>query len=116
MAAVASNKLASPIPVALTKTTLTASDTMTYNAAANGVLFLDNPTASPVTVTIDGDKAATAFAPGGIGSTIDLSAGLPIIVPANKTIAVRLADIQRYLVGAIAVKGGVGVIAWLIEV
>lgn len=115
MAVVASNKLASPVPVELVKTTLTANDTMSFNAAASQVLYLDNPTASPVTVTIDGDKAATAFAPGGIGSTIDLSAGLAIEVPANKTIAVRLADIQRYLAGVIAVKGGVGVIAWISE-
>lgn len=113
MATIASNSLKAPAPVALTKTTLGASDTLIYSAGELQTLFLENTTAAPVTVTIDGTGAPVAFAPGGIGKTIDLSAGLPIIVPANSAVAVELRNIQRYLQGAVAVTGGVGVAAWI---
>lgn len=114
MGLIATNNLSAVAPVTITRTTLTASDTLSYNAAAKQTLFLENDTASPVTVTVDGD-GATTFAPGGIGKSIDLSAGLAIIVPANGLVAVELRNIQRYLVGAVAVTGGVGVVAWITE-
>lgn len=115
MPIIASNSLNSPVPVTLTQTTLTASDTLTYNEASSQTLFLQNSTGSPVTVTVDGAGAPTAFAPGGIGKTLDLSAGLPIVVPANGAVAVQLRNIKRYLAGVIAVTGGVGVTAWIVE-
>lgn len=101
-------------PVTIPATTLTASDTFTYSPGKLQTLFLTNTTASPVTVTIDGD-GATTFAPGGIGKAIDLTAGLAIIVPANGLVAVQLRNIQHYLAGVIAVTGGVGVEAWITE-
>lgn len=115
MGVIASNNLNAVAPVTLTKTTLSAADTLTYNPAALQTLFLENTTGSPVTVTIDGAGAPTAFAPGGIGKAIDLSVGLPVVVPANGTVAVQLRNLARYLVGTIAVTGGVGVDAWITQ-
>lgn len=113
MATIASNSLKAPAPVTLAKTTLTAADTLTYNAGELQTLFLENTTAAPVVVTIDGTGAPAAYAPGGIGKTIDLSVGLTISVPANGAVAVELRNIQRYLQGAVAVTGGVGVVAYI---
>jgi len=115
MAVILSNNLNVPVPVTLVKTTLTAADTMVYNPGASQTLYLENGTASPVSVTVDGDGASAAFAPGGIGKTLDLSTGLVIPVPANGAVAVQLRNISKYLVGTVAVKGGVGVVAYLVE-
>lgn len=114
MALIASNSLDAVAPVTLAKTTLTVADTLAYSPSKLQTLFLHNTTAAPVTVTVDGD-GATTFAPGGIGKTIDLSAGLAIIVPANGFVAVQLRQIARYLSGTVAVTGGVGVEAWTTE-
>lgn len=96
-----------------TKTTLTASDTLTYNTAKRQILLLQNTTASPVVVTIDGNAGTTIAVPG--YGTIDVSAGKQITVPANGQAAVQLSAISVYLQGTIAVTGGVGVTAMLFE-
>jgi hypothetical protein len=114
MALIASNSLNVVAPVTIVKTTLSAADTLSYSPSKLQTLFLRNTTASPVTVTIDGD-GATNFAPGGIGKTIDLSAGLAVVVPASGLVAVQLRQIARYLSGTVAVTGGVGVDAWVTE-
>jgi hypothetical protein len=114
MALIASNSLDAVAPVTIAKTTLTAADTLSYSPSKLQTLFLRNTTVSPVTVTIDGSTAGS-FAPGGIGKTIDLSAGLAIVVPASGLVAVQLRQIARYLSGTVAVTGGVGVDAWTTE-
>ncbi len=112
MAAIAStafNKTSNG-PVTITRTVLSASDTLTYSPGA--VLELYNTTASPVVVTIDG-SGATTISPTGYGGTVDISAGKAITVPASSTVYVQLDSIAAFLQGTIAVTGGVGVTAHL---
>lgn len=90
--------------------TLTASDVLEYTARKNQQLILRNTTGSLVNVTIDGSTASAAFpVPGAGGTTVDLSTGKVIAVPANGTRFVPLDSMVNYLQGAIAVTGGVGV-------
>lgn len=93
--------------VTATRNVLSASDVLTVTS---GIMELYNTTASPVTVTIDG-STATTISPTGYGGTIDISAGKAIVVPASSTVVVNLTTISAYLVGTIAVTGGVGVTA-----
>ncbi len=96
-----------------TKTTLTSSDTLTFVPSKRQLLLLQNTTASPVVVTIDGNGGTTISVPG-YGS-IDVSAGKAITVPANGQQAVMLSAISAYLQGSVAVTGGTGCTAMLFE-
>ena len=84
---------------------LTGADTLAAPGNNLQTLVLQNDGASSATIVVDGD-GATAFNPGGIGKTVDLSAGYSIVVPAGESRAVSLANIVRYLVGTINVTGG----------
>lgn len=96
----------------LARTTLSASDTLTYTAGSRQVVVLYNTTASLVTATIVG-SLATTISPAGFGGTISVAAGKAISVPASATVLVELDDISAYLVGAITITGGVGLTAHL---
>lgn len=100
-------------PVKIVKTTLTASDTLTYDQANNPTLFVENDTASPVSLVIDGADAAS-FAPGGIGAAIDLTTGFAMTIPVGETHAIELRNIQRYLKGVVTVTGGTGAKAYIV--
>jgi hypothetical protein len=95
-------------PITVTRTVLSASDTLVYTPGA--VLELFNTTASPVVVTIDG-SGATTISPTGYGGTVDISAGKAITVGASSTVYVQLDSIAAFLAGTVAVTGGVGVTA-----
>lgn len=98
----------------VTRTTLTASDTFTYNANARAVLILDNVTAGALTVTIDGNGGTTVPV-AGIGN-IDVSAGFSTgSIAAGACVAIPLDAIAYYLQGTIAVTGGTGIKATLLE-
>lgn len=99
-------------PLAITRTALGATDTLTYISGRGQILVLDNPTVSPVVVTIDG-SGSTTISPTGLGGTVDVSAGLAITVAAGATKSVNLDTIAAYLAGTVAVTGGTGVIATL---
>lgn len=116
MAAIARSRPFEQVGVAqVTKTVLTGADTLVYSTAVSQVLYIENTTTGAVTVTIDGD-GGTVFAPGGIGTTINVAGGFAIAVPAGQTVSVALRNISQYLKGAIAVTGGVaGVLAWIQE-
>ena len=101
-------------PITLSMVTLTASDTLTYKPLGNQKLFIYNPTASPVVVTIDGN-GGTTLPVTGIGGTIDVSAGKAITVPANDGVYVVLKVIDAYLKGTVAVTGGTGLKAKIVE-
>lgn len=100
---------------ALTLVTLTGTaDTFTYTASRNPILILRNPTASPITATIDGD-GATTVAVGGVGN-VDISSGYStgsIAADAEKVIV--LSTISKYLAGTIAITGGTGLVCSLLE-
>lgn len=99
-------------PVTLTRTVLSASDTLTYNQGTRQQLVLFNTTASPVTVTITG-STATTITPPGYGGTVSVASGKAVLVPATSTVLVDLDDIYAYLQGNITLTGGVGVTAHL---
>lgn len=95
-------------------TTLTASDTLVYTSAKNQVLYLSNPTAGALTVTIDGD-AGTTISPPGYGGTVSVASGYDITVAAGGVQAVALSSIRSFLQGTVAVTGGAGLKAWIAE-
>ena len=115
MAAIARFRPAEAVGLlAIAKTALTGADTLTYSTSVSQTLYLENTTASAVTVVIDGD-GGTTFTPGGIGATINLQAGFSAVVPANGSVAVTLRNISQFLKGTVAVTGGTGVNAWIQE-
>ncbi|HEX4918052.1 MAG TPA: hypothetical protein VFV43_09170 [Limnobacter sp.] len=98
----------------VTRTTLTASDTFTYNADRNPVLELDNITAGALTVTIDGADGTTVPV-AGVGQ-VSVAAGFSTgSIAAGAKVAIPLNSISAYLRGVIAVTGGSGISASLLE-
>lgn len=98
----------------VTRTTLTASDTFTHNADRNPVLELDNVTGGPLTVLIDGAGSSTVSVPG-VGS-VSVAGGYSTgVIAAGAKVAIPLNSIREYLRGTIAVTGGTGIKAALLE-
>lgn len=115
MAEITATSMTGPEDRVLTKTTLGASDTFTYTSAKAPLLILDNVTVGPLTVTIDGDTAPAELTVAGVGN-IDLSAGFVTEeIAAGACVAIPLNSIARYLSGTIAVTGGTGIEAMLLE-
>lgn len=115
MAVIAHTNMVKGAPFELTRTSLGASDTLTNYVSGTGQwLILDNTTASPVDVTIDG-SGGTTISPEGYGGTVSVASGKIITVPASKTYAVKLDAIAAFLQGTVAVTGGTGVIAHVIK-
>lgn len=96
--------------VNLTLTTLGASDTLTYSSGSGQYLFFYNTTASPVIATVVG-AGATTISPAGLGGTVSTASGKAITVPASGATIVKLDVISAYLVGAITITGGTGLLA-----
>lgn len=98
----------------VTETTLTASDTFTYTESKRPVLILRNASGGALTVTIDGADGTTVSVPG-IGA-VTVSSGYSTGSIANgATVAIPLNAIKHYLQGVIAVTGGTGISASLLE-
>jgi hypothetical protein len=96
------------------RTTLSASDTLVYNASASSVLILDNVTGGALTVNIDGADGTTVPVQG-IGS-VSVAAGYSTgSIAASACVAIPLDSIDQYLKGVITVTGGTGIKATLIE-
>ena len=114
MAAITATSMAGPGSRVVTRTTLGASDTFTYNGSKAPILILDNVTAGALTVTIDGD-GATSQVVAGIG-TINLTPGYPTgPIAAGACVAIPLNSVSSFLAGVIAVTGGTGIKATLLE-
>lgn len=95
-------------------TTMTASDTLTYKAGQGQILILRNGTAGALTPIIDG-AGATTIPVQGVGS-VDVSAGYSVgAIAAGAEVAIPLDTIRAYLVGVIAITGGTGLSASLLE-
>ena len=101
-------------PVNATRTTLTASDTLTYAQGGAQVLMLYNTTASPVAVTLVGTAPTTLY-PAGYGGSISTASGKVVTVPASGLTFLELDDISAFLTGtgAVTVTGGTGLVAAL---
>lgn len=100
----------------ITRTAMTASDTLTFTRGAAQRLILWNTTASPVVITLDGAGGTTASIPAnlGLGGSISVASGVQVTVPADGTTVIKLDDYAAYLQGVIAITGGTGVTAHLI--
>ena len=98
----------------VTRTTLTASDTFTFNNGKAPILILDNITAGALTVTIDGSGGTTVPVPG-IGDVSVASGVTTGSIAAGVCVAIPLESIFQYLQGTIAVTGGTGIRATLVE-
>jgi hypothetical protein len=115
MATIAATSLSSIAPVTVTETTLTGTDTFTYRADVKQYLILRNDTAGALTPNIDGDAASTQYFPG-VGN-VDLTGGYTFAsIGVGETVIVDLDDIKSYLAGTIAMTGGTGLVASLLEV
>jgi hypothetical protein len=100
---------------ALTETTLTGTaDTFTYTSLKNPVLKFRNPTAGALTPVIDG-AGGTTVPVTGIGA-VDVSTGYSVgSIAAGAAVVIPLNTISAYLNGAIAITGGTGLVASLLE-
>lgn len=99
---------------AVTITTLGASDTFVFTRAKAPILILNNVTGGGLTPKIDGD-GGTVVPVDGIGD-VDVSAGLTLAsIGAGDSVAIPLNTISGYLSGTIAVTGGTGIEAQLLE-
>jgi len=84
-------------------TTLSASDTITFDARRKQLLVFRNTTGGSLTATIDGADGTTVTVPG-IGS-VSVAAGLAIAVPAGESRAVVLSTIREYCRGVVTISG-----------
>jgi hypothetical protein len=103
-------------PVALARTTMTASDTLAYAFGTGQQLILYNTTASPVTITMVGSAPTDVFVTG-TATTVHTSSGASVTVGASATEHVALDDLSAYLAGngTVTVTNGTGLVAMLIN-
>lgn len=114
MAAIAATSMTGQGARTVTRTTLSSSDTFTYNASRNPVLILDNVTAGALTPNIDG-AGGTTVPVSGLGS-VSVASGLTLAsIAAGACVAIPLSTISAYLQGVITVTGGTGIKATLLE-
>ncbi len=115
MAVIASNTVSKTVPTTLTKTTLSASDTLVYSSGTRQVLNLHNSTGGSLTVLIDG-SGGTTVSPAGLGAPVDVSAGFSVTVAAGAHKAIYLDAISAYLQGTVTLTGAATMIAWIEKV
>lgn len=114
MAAVTATSMGGTGARVVSRLTLGASDTMTYNASRNPILILDNVTAGALTPNIDG-AAGTTVPVKGVGS-VSVASGLTLAsIGAGACVAIPLDSISGYLQGVITITGGTGIKASLLE-
>lgn len=115
MATITATSLQAAGAVATTQTTLDgSSDTFTYDASKTQVLILENPTASAISPTIDGDGGTTVGVPG-IGS-VDVSGGYAVgSIAAGAAVSLICSTVSAYLQGTITITTGSGLVATLLE-
>jgi hypothetical protein len=103
--------------VTANRNTLSASDTFVYTQNLSQCLELHNNTAGPLTAVIKGSAPSAAYPiQGAGGTTVDLSAGLSVVVAANASKLVNLDAHAAYLAGngTVTVTGAATAIAILL--
>ena len=113
MAAISSIDATQQGPFAAAITTLSADDTITFNANKKQLLVLRNTTGGSLTATIDGSTGTTVNAPG-LGA-VDVSAGKAIVVAAGVSVAVVLSSISAYCQGVVHITGAATLTAQLFD-
>jgi len=116
MATIVATNIKAQGVAAVTETTLTGTaDTFTYGSGKNQTLILRNATAGALTPVIDG-ASSTTIAVAGVGS-IDVSAGFAVgSIAAGAVKSIQTESISAYLQGTIAITGGTGLVATLLEI
>lgn len=99
-------------PVTATRTTMTATDTLTYVPGSGQRLTLANNTGSLVTATFAGSVTNSINVPG-YGGVVSVAAGKAVGVAANSTVVIALDTIAGFLQGTVSITGGTGLIATL---
>lgn len=101
--------------VSLTETILTGTlDTFTYKAGVRQRLTLRNDTAGALTPVIDGSGATTVNIDG--AGSFDISGGFSVgSIAAGGVVSINTESISKYLAGTIAITGGTGLVAILME-
>lgn len=116
MAAISSISVVRTGDFSASLTTLSADDTITFDARKTQLLVLRNPTGGSLTVTIDGDGGTTVDGSGlGVGA-ITVSAGYAITVGAGLSRAIVLRSISSYCQGVVHLTGASGMIAQLFDI
>lgn len=113
MAAIASINAAQAGAFAAAITTLSADDTITFNASKKQLLVFRNTTGGSLTATIDGDGGTTVAVPG-LGN-VSVSGGLAIVVAAGASVAVVLSTIRHYCQGVVHITGAANLTAQLFD-
>lgn len=113
MAAIASINAAQAGAFAAAITTLSADDTITFNANKKQLLVLRNTTGGSLTATIDGDGGTTVAVPG-LGN-VSVAGGLAIVVAAGASVAVVLSTIKHYCQGVVHITGAATMTAQLFD-
>lgn len=114
MTTIIATNMRSAEAVTPTVVTLTGTDDFVYTKGRRAILVLDNVTAGALAPVIDGDGGTTVPV-SGVGS-VSVSGGyaVPSIAAGAKAI-IPLDAKAEYLTGTIAVSGGVGIKAMLLE-
>lgn len=101
--------------VSLTETTLDGTlDTFVYKANSRQRLILKNDTAGALTPTIDGSGATTVSIAG--AGSFDISGGYVLSeMEIGDVVSIETDTISKYLAGTIAITGGTGLTAILME-
>lgn len=114
MAAITATSMQGSGSRTVTRTTLGASDTMTYNASKTPVLILDNVTGGALTPNIDG-AGGTTVPVAGVGD-VSVASGLTLgSIAAGAEVAIPLESIKEYLKGVITITGASGIKATILE-
>lgn len=94
-------------------TTLSADDTITFDAKKKQLLVFRNTTGGSLTVTLDGDGGTTVQAPG-VGA-VSVASGLAIVVGAGLSVAVVLSTVSAYCQGVVHLTGAATLTAQLFD-
>lgn len=114
MAAIASINAAQAGAFAAAITTLSADDTITFNANKKQLLVFRNTTGGSLTATIDGDGGTTVAVPG-IGN-VSVAGGLAVVVAAGASVAVVLSTVKHYCQGVVHITGAANLTAQLFDI
>lgn len=114
MAAITSIDAAQIGSFAAAITTLSADDTITFNASKKQLLVLRNTTGGSLTATIDGSTGTTMNFPGAPG--VSVAAGYAIVVGAGLSVAVVLSTVSAYCQGVVHITGAATLTAQLFDI
>lgn len=85
--------------VTTTVNTASASDTLSWVDGNNTTLILNNTTGGSLTAVIKGTAPSATYPVIGTSTTVDLSAGLSVVIAAGATKMLNLDKVKAYLAG-----------------